>query len=207
MNVEKIRYVCKNSIDKMVLCRPNLMPKCLNILRLFSNYLHKEPNFIRNQFIKFFICFNYEEDSAIELYKEEHYYIILYLILCFEDHQNITEDQIIAIIYTLFVLIIDDSAPSINLNYPALSKYSVEEFTNVVIQFSVVLSKSILSICNNDDFFIPWKKKVFDIINGEDLFNGERYLLKEIKSTINKSIFDNNGRQTTERTERNLIGG
>lgn len=207
MNIEEIKYVCQNNIDKMVVCRPNLMPKCLNVLKLFSKYLQKEPNFIRNQFIKFFICFNYEQDSAIELYKEEHYYIILYLILCFKDHKNITEDQIIAIIYTLFVLIIDDSSPCIKLNYPALSHYSVEEFSNVVIQFSIVLSKSIISICNNDDFFNDWKKKIFDIIVGNDFFDGEQYLLKEIKSTINKSILDHNGRSPAERTEGNIFGG
>lgn len=187
---------------------PSLMPKCLNLLKDFSKYLNREPDFMRNQFIKFFICFNYEEEteeSAIILFNEQHYFIILYLILSFEDHKNITSDTVIAIIYTLFSNIIDDSAPGTNFNYPALTKLNNIQFSNIVLQLSILLSKKIFMICNNDLFIEQWKEKIRPIINGHLVFNEEQYLLKEIKYTINKSILDHNGRSAPERTKRNII--
>ena len=155
MNLRKHIKISKKHIEIVLLKMPALMPKCLNVLEMFSKYLNRDSDFMRNQFIKFFICFNYEkqkEDSAINLFNEQHYFIVLYLILSFEDHQNITDDMIIAIIYTLFSTIIDDTAPGTNFNYPALSNLDNTEFSNIVLQLSILLSKKIFMICKNDLF-------------------------------------------------------
>ncbi len=208
MNLRKYIKINKKHIERVVIRMPSLIPKCLNILEMFSKYLNKDSNFMRNQFIKFFICFNYEkqqDESAINLFKEQHYFIILYLILSFEDHQNITDDMIIAIIYTFFSIIIDDTAPGTNFNYPALNKLNNTEFSNIVLQLSILLSNKIFMICNNHLFIEEWMKNFDSIIKGHYHFKEERYLLKEIKSTINKSILDHNGRSAPERAKRNII--
>lgn len=190
----------KNNLGTM----SEYMPKCLSSLEKMSLFLGKESKFMRNLFIKFFICFNFEDESACDLFNEDHYYIVFYLILVFKDNQDITEDQIIAIIYLLYSIIIDDNAAGTDYTYPALEKYSKLEFSNILLQFNIKLSGHIFRICNDDLFMTNWKTRCVNILLGHEKINEEQLLLKEIKTCINKSIY-NNGRSSPKGTKGNLI--
>ena len=164
----------------------------MNILDEFSLFLKKEKDFLKNIVIKFFICFNFSDEPASDSFQIEHYYIIIYLIMSFRDFMNITKDQILAIIYTFYALIVDDNGSCTNLNYKAIDSEDIVGFSNIVLQISMLLSKKIMTICNDDNFQKEWEKKLIDILDGKETFIEKQYLLKEINIILNKSILDGN---------------
>lgn len=183
-----------NKIPSNTHCREMFYPKYVKKLKKFSKLMEKDENFCINCIVKFFMCFDYEdeEESAKNAFMDDHYYIIIYLVLCFKDFKDITEDQFIAVIYVLYALIIDDNYTCSNLNYPALNDMTNIIFGNVVLKLSLLFSSEIFKICNNDNFIKYWKPKCMKILNGKENHDKKLYLLKEINYTKNKSIF--NGR-------------
>lgn len=162
----------------------------MNVLEKFSVYMNKDKNFLKNILIKFFRCFNFIDEPAKESFIIEHYYILVYLIMSFKDFMNITQDEVLSIIYTLYALIIDDNGSCTNLNYDAIDSDNILEFSNKTLQISILLSEKIFTICKNDNFYILWKEKLKNIFNGDEFFTEKQYSLKEINTILNKSILN-----------------
>lgn len=150
------------------------------ILQQFSLHLGKHKNFIRDQFVKFFICFTDDD------FLTEHYYIIMYLILCFRDNKSITEDQCMAIIYVLYSLIIDDHGSCSGELYRAVRK--TNNFDNFAVQAAILLSGEVLKVCKKENFQEEWENYLPLILQGKENFKEKQYLLKEMKYT--NSIID-----------------
>lgn len=153
------------------------------ILGLASEFLHKRPDFLYKQLVKFFSCYNidYSEYVAREQFNKDHYFILVYLIFLFEDRNTINEDQVLIIVYILYSNIIDDETSRTSYIYPVLEKYSKKKFDNLVLQINSRLFRHIFEICNNDKFIEKWRIDIFEIIKGNAELNKGLYYFKDFK--------------------------
>ena len=169
-------------------------PKKLKFLEKVSLYLEKDKDFIRDIMVKFLMCIPYNDRQipTLEDFHEDHYYIIVYFILIFDDHKNIHSDQVMAIIYIVYTFFVDDWGAFCEILYPGIENYTIGEFESVCIQLSLKFSKNILDILKNNRFHTDWKIKCDQIINYNMFICKKQILLKEIFPNLNKRLL--NGR-------------
>jgi hypothetical protein len=179
------------------------IPENEDFLETISLSLNKESDFIKNIFIKFFMCIPYicEEKLTNKNFKKDHQYILVYLLCSIDKKEQLEEDQITALIFLIFTYFLDDWGCGTEEMYPALTKYSSQEFSNICIQFGLFFSSHLIKIVQNPKFMDLWKNKCVDCLNNNVFLTEKQLLLKEININFNKSL---NARYSTKRTKRNI---
>lgn len=160
-------------------------------LENLSLFIGKKEDFIKNILVKFFIC--EPEDTyckkTYKLFKEDHYYLIAYFILRFDDYEQISHDQIMAIIFFVYTFFVDDwGSDTINL-LPGIEQ-DMKEFENICIRLSLLFSKEVLDILQNPIFSKRWKIQFNLIINKNIPVKKKIISLKEIEPKIGKSLIN-----------------